>query len=46
VFVRYAAVGTFARDIVAGAKQVCILGEQIAVRARIYTINGFSPHAD
>jgi metallo-beta-lactamase family protein len=46
VFVGYAAVGTLARSIVDGAKQVNILGEQITVRARIYTVNGFSAHAD
>jgi metallo-beta-lactamase family protein len=46
VFVGYAAIGTLARTIIDGAKQVNILGESILVRARIYTINGFSAHAD
>ncbi len=46
VFVGYAAVGTLARRIIDGAKQVNILGQDIPVRARIYTINGFSAHAD
>jgi metallo-beta-lactamase family protein len=46
VFVGYAAIGTLARTIIDGAKQVNILGESIPVRARIYTINGFSAHAD
>ena len=46
VFVGYAAIGTLARRIIDGAKQVSILGDDIPVRARIYTINGFSAHAD
>jgi metallo-beta-lactamase family protein len=46
VFVGYAAIGTLARHIIDGDKQVSIFGENIPVRARIYTINGFSAHAD
>ena len=46
VFVGFAAVGTLARRIIDGAKQVEIFGETIAVRAEIHTINGFSAHAD
>ena len=46
VFVGFAAKGTLARRIIDGARQVSIFGEQIPVRANIYTINGFSAHAD
>ena len=46
VFVGFAANGTLARQIIDGAKEVTIFGEQIPVRARVYTINGFSAHAD
>ncbi len=46
IFVGYAAVGTLARNIIDGAAQVNLFGEQVPVRARVYTINGFSAHAD
>lgn len=46
IFVGYAAEGTLARIIVDGAKRLRLFGEEIPVRARIYTINGFSAHAD
>ncbi len=46
VFVGYAATGTLARRIIDGARQVRIFGEDVPVKARIYTINGFSAHAD
>ncbi len=46
MFVGYAARGTLARRIIDGAKQVRIFGEEIRVNADIYTIGGFSAHAD
>jgi metallo-beta-lactamase family protein len=46
VFVGYAAEGTLARRIVDGAGSVRLFGEEIQVRAQVWTINGFSAHAD
>lgn len=46
IFVGFAAAGTLARRIIEGAKVVRIFGEDIPVRARVHTINGFSAHAD
>ena len=46
VFVGYAAQGTLARRIVDGATSVRIFNEEIRVRAQVWTINGFSAHAD
>ncbi len=46
VFVGYAAVGTLGRRIVDGAKSVRLFGEDLPVHAKVYTIGGFSAHAD
>jgi len=46
IFVGFQGKGTLGRKIVDGAKFVNVLGEEIAVRASVFTINGFSAHAD
>ncbi len=46
IFVGYAGQGTLARRIIDGAASVSLFGEDVAVRARVHTINGFSAHAD
>ena len=45
VFVGFQAEGTPGRRIVDGAKKIRIFNEDIAVKAKVYTINGFSSHA-
>jgi metallo-beta-lactamase family protein len=46
IFVGYQAVGTLGRHIVDGARWIKIYHEDILIKANIYTINGFSAHAD
>jgi metallo-beta-lactamase family protein len=45
VFVGFQAQGTTGRKIIDGAKKIRLFNEEIAVKARVFTINGFSAHA-
>ena len=46
ILVGFQARGTLGRTIIDGAKRVNIFGEEIAVQAQVWTVNGFSAHAD
>ncbi len=46
VIIGYQAEGTIGRRLVDGAKTVKLFGEEIAIRAHIHTLGGFSAHAD
>ena len=46
VFVGFQAEGTTGRRIVDGAKTLRLFGEEIAIKAHIHTLGGFSAHAD
>ncbi|MFW6324038.1 MAG: MBL fold metallo-hydrolase RNA specificity domain-containing protein [Desulfovibrionales bacterium] len=45
VFVGFQAMGTTGRKIVDGAETIRLFGEKVAVKARVFTIGGFSAHA-
>lgn len=46
VFVGYQVEGTLGRQIVDGEKKIKVYNEDIIVKAKVHTINGFSAHAD
>jgi len=46
VIVGFQALGSTGRQIVDGAKQVRLFGEMVSVKAKVFTIGGFSAHAD
>ncbi|MDR0466035.1 MAG: MBL fold metallo-hydrolase, partial [Deltaproteobacteria bacterium] len=45
VFVGYQGIGTPGRKIVDGGKSISLFGDELAVKARVFTIGGFSGHA-
>jgi metallo-beta-lactamase family protein len=45
VFVGYQGVGTPGRKIVDGGKSISLFGDEVAVKAKVFTIGGFSGHA-
>ena len=46
MIVGFQSYGTLGRKLVEGSESVHIFGEEIAVKARVHTLNGFSAHAD
>ncbi|MGL5514926.1 MAG: MBL fold metallo-hydrolase RNA specificity domain-containing protein, partial [Sporomusa sp.] len=46
LFVGYQAQGSMGRRLLEGVRKVKIMGEEISVKARIYSLDGFSAHAD
>jgi metallo-beta-lactamase family protein len=46
VFVGYQAEGTLGRAILDGTKKVKLFGEEVAVKAHVYNLQGLSGHAD
>ena len=46
VIVGFQGEGSLGRRIIEGAKLLTILGERVVVKAKVYTIGGFSAHAD
>jgi metallo-beta-lactamase family protein len=46
IIVGFQAQGSTGRQIVDGVKRVTVFGEEVAVKAKVYTIGGLSAHAD
>jgi metallo-beta-lactamase family protein len=46
IFVGYQAQGTLGRDIIEGKEIIHVMGEELRVKAKVHTLNGFSAHAD